>query len=61
VLREDHWLHAYGKLDWSSAETQRIKRQIRDHYYPDYDDWREQVLFRSRQVVRQALEGLIAS
>ena len=58
VLREDHWLHAYSNVDWSAPETQRIKQQIRDHFYPDTDDWREMVLFRSRQVVRQATEGL---
>ena len=61
VLREDHWLHAYSNVDWSAPETQRIKRQIRDHFYPDMDDWREMVLFRSRQVVRQATEGLAAA
>ncbi len=58
ALREDHWLHAYGKVDWASEETQRIKRQVRKQYYPDSDDWREMVLFRSRQLIRQALEGL---
>ncbi len=60
VLREDHWLHANSNVDWSAPETQRIKRQIRDHFYPDTDDWREMVLFRSRQVVRQATAGLAA-
>ena len=58
ALREDHWLHAYGKVDWQSPETQRIKRQVRKQYYPDSDDWREMVLFRSRQVIRQAIDGL---
>ena len=58
ALREDHWLHAYSNVDWSDPEAQRIKRQIRDHFYPDTDDWREMVLFRSRQIVRQATHGL---
>ena len=58
VLREDHWLHAYSNVEWEAPETQRIKRQIREHFYPDSDDWREMVLFRSRQMVRQATEGL---
>lgn len=58
ALREDHWLHAYSNVDWTAPETQRIKRQIREHFYPDSDDWREMVLFRSRQIVRQATEGL---
>lgn len=58
ALREDHWLHAFGKVDWADPQTQRIKRQVRKQYYPDSDDWREMVLFRSRQVIRQALAGL---
>ena len=58
VLREDHWLHAQTNAQWDAPETQRIKQQIRDHFYPDTDDWREMVLFRSRQVVRQATVGL---
>ena len=58
ALREDHWLHAFGKVDWADPEVQRIKRQVRKQYYPDSDDWREMVLFRSRQLIRQALAGL---
>ncbi len=58
ALRDDHWLHTHGKVDWNSPETQRIKRQVRKQYYPDSDDWREMVLFRSRQLIRQALNGL---
>jgi hypothetical protein len=58
ALREDHWLHAFGRVDWNNAETERIKRQVRRQYYPDSDDWREMVLFRSRQLIRQALAGL---
>ncbi len=58
VLRDDHWLHAQTNVQWDAPETQRIKQQIRDHFYPDTDDWREMVLFRSRQVVRQATVGL---
>lgn len=58
ALREDHWLHAYGTLDWSSPETQRIKRQLLRHFNPDADDWREMVLFRSRQFIRRALGAM---
>ena len=45
VLREDHWLHAYSNAEWDAPETQRIKQQIRTHFYPDTDDWREMVLW----------------
>lgn len=58
ALREDHWLHAYGRVDWNDAETQRIKTQLLRHFYPDADDWREMVLFRSRQFIRRALAGI---
>lgn len=60
ALREDHWLHAHGKVDWRGEETRRIKSGIRNHYFPDTDDWKEMVLTRARQVLRQALAGLSA-
>ena len=58
VLRQDYWLHMYGKPDWHGEETRRIKADIRKRYYPDTDDWRQMVLFRSRQIIKQALAGL---
>ena len=61
ALREDHWLHAYTNVDWNDPETKRIKAQIRRQYYPDTPDWKEMVLYRSRQILRQAQDGLAAS
>jgi hypothetical protein len=58
VLREDHWLYAYGDGDLGSALAKRIRTAIRQHYYPEAMDWKEAVLSRSRQVQRQMLEGL---
>lgn len=63
VLRDDHLLHnrsiASGNpLDWSAAETQRIKRALRDHFYPAAPEWQQLVLFRARQVLLQAIAGL---
>lgn len=58
ALRADHWLHAHGTVEWSGEVTRRIKGDLRNHYDPAEDDWREAVLFRSRQVLRQALNGL---
>ena len=58
VMRQDYWLHLYGKPDWQGQETRRIKADIRKRYYPDTDDWRQMVLFRSRQIIKQALAGL---
>jgi hypothetical protein len=33
---------------------------LRRVFYPDTDDWKEMVLDRSRQVIRQTLGGLAA-
>lgn len=60
-MREDHVLHARGPVDWNSPETQRIKRNLRHHFFPDTQPWRELVLFRSRQVLAQALAGLASA
>lgn len=62
VLRADHMLHrGGGGGDWQAPRTRAVKAALRRHFYPDTDDWREQVLWRSRQVVRQALAGLAAA
>jgi len=58
ALRADHWLHAYTNVDWHAAETQRIKAALKDAFFPDSLAWREMVLFRARQVLRQARAGL---
>ncbi|ATX82107.1 Protein of unknown function (DUF2817) [Mariprofundus ferrinatatus] len=58
VLRADHWLHAQGNVEWHAEQTQRIKSAIRNHFYPATPGWQEMVLKRSRQCIRQAIEGL---
>jgi hypothetical protein len=58
ALRADHWLHAQGKVDWSTAQTQSIKAAIRRHFYPGTSEWQDMVLLRSRQCIRQAITGL---
>jgi Protein of unknown function (DUF2817) len=58
ALRADHWLHAYGAVDWQNPSTSEIKRRLKEFYYPDTTDWKESVVLRSRQVVAQALAGL---
>ncbi|MBB4577572.1 M14 family metallopeptidase [Rhizobium lentis] len=55
VLREDHWLAKNPGTDASTASA--IRRRIREHYDPRSPDWREMVLWRSRQVHRQMFEG----
>ncbi len=58
ALRADHWLHANRTFEWGDPEAQAIKRAIKRQYYPATDAWKEMVLARSRQVLRQTLEGL---
>jgi hypothetical protein len=60
ALCADHWLHAQGTPDWDAPLTRGIKAQMLDAYLPARDDWKEMVLARCRQVVRQALAGLAA-
>lgn len=56
VLRADAWLWRHG--DPRGPEAGPIRDALRDHFYPPFADWQEMVLFRARQVFRQALSGL---
>jgi hypothetical protein len=58
VLRADAWLWNHGNP--TGPEAAPIRGALRDHFYPPHDDWKEMVLWRSRQLYRQALEGLAA-
>ena len=58
ALQADHWLHARGDVTWDCPKTRDIKTPLQRAYYPDRTDWRELVLFRSRQAIGQALAGL---
>ena len=58
VLRQDHWLARY-RPEWMNEERGReIRAQTRLHYFPDREEWNEMVIFRSRQITRQALDHL---
>jgi hypothetical protein len=58
ALRADTWLHARG--DPLSPEAEPIKRQIRDAFYGDADDWKGMVAGQSLLAMRQAIRGLTA-
>jgi hypothetical protein len=58
ALRDDHILHAIGPVDWEAEATRRIKARLRRFYHPGTTDWCEMVLFRSRQLICQALDGM---
>jgi hypothetical protein len=59
AVRGDNWLHLHGRLD--STEGFAIKRQIRDAFYCDADDWKAMVLEQGIARQRQALAGLAQS
>ena len=58
ALRADHWLHNQNDVDWASPETKAIKAELKWHYYPASNDWKEMVLWRSRQLIRQSTEAI---
>lgn len=58
VLRHDHMLHR-SQIDWHSPAVQKVKQKMRNHFYPATADWQEMVLLRGRQLVRQAINGLL--
>jgi len=56
ALRADQWLQNNPQAN----DTQRtqIKRQLRDAFYIDSDDWKRRVLEQAREVTAQTLKGL---
>lgn len=57
ALRADAWLHAYGDLHSPAAEA--IKAELRAAFAPAEARWAAVVADRFRQVVSQALSGLV--
>ncbi|MDF1630095.1 MAG: DUF2817 domain-containing protein [Alcanivoracaceae bacterium] len=58
TILSDHRLHAAGEIEWSSPRCQAVKQQMRRHFCPPDRQWQEMVLWRARQVIHLALEGL---
>jgi hypothetical protein len=56
AFRADHWLHKYG--DPLGKEAAPVRAAMRRQFYPDTADWKEAVLYRGHQVVRQAIAGV---
>jgi hypothetical protein len=56
ALRKDNWLHAYAGLGHAQAKS--IKRQIRDAFYPDTEDWKRKVWNHGVKTVEVALSAL---
>jgi len=59
ALRGDCWARQRG-LNWSDETQARARAATRRAFYPDTESWRELVLFRSRQGIRQAIIGIAA-
>jgi hypothetical protein len=58
AYRLDHWHHAYGGGDPSSETGRAARAAMRRQFYPEHPEWKEMVLFRARQIARQALDGM---
>ena len=56
ALRADHWLQIHPQAD--PATHQSIKKDIRDAFYCDADDWKLMVIAQSRAALQQAVQGL---
>lgn len=56
AVRADNWLYHKGEV--ASEQGQKIKAQIRDAFYPEFDDWKRMIWDRSRHLVDQAMAGL---
>ncbi|AGZ32874.1 MAG: M14 family metallopeptidase [Pseudomonas sp.] len=56
ALRAEQWLH--NNPGTSEQRRQQIKRQLRDAFYVDEPQWKEDVLRQAREVALQAICGL---
>jgi hypothetical protein len=57
ALRLDAWARSRG-LDWNDPQQATIRAKMRRAFYADTDTWRELVLFRARQGLRQAISAV---
>ncbi len=56
ALRAEQWLHNNPQA--GALQRKRIKQQLRDAFYVDEPQWKEDVLRQGREVAFQALQGL---
>jgi hypothetical protein len=55
-LRGEQWLQGHPQA--APALAQQIRRQVRDAFYTDTDEWKEQVVEQAREALFQAADGL---
>ncbi|MDQ6628406.1 MAG: M14 family metallopeptidase [Pseudomonadota bacterium] len=56
ALRADQWLENHPATD--DATRRAIKRQVRDAFYVDTDEWKNQVVTQARDAAYAAVRGL---
>lgn len=56
ALRADQWLENHPEIDAATAE--QIKRRLRDAFYTDTPEWKQQIVEQGREAAFQALGGL---
>jgi hypothetical protein len=56
-LRAENQAHHWGRLE--DASTERAKQRLVELFCPRSDEWRTRVLEHSRQLIAQAMSGLI--
>ncbi len=56
ALRADQWLENHPETP--AAQRDAIKRQVRDAFYTDTDEWKQRVVGQGVEAGRQALAGL---
>jgi hypothetical protein len=59
ALRADQWLQNHPDAD--DATRQAIKRQVRDAFYTDTDDWKAQIVSQAVDAAHGAVRGLAAA
>jgi hypothetical protein len=56
ALRADQWLENHPETP--SAQRDAIKRQVRDAFYTDTDEWKRRIVEQGLEAARQAVAGL---
>jgi hypothetical protein len=59
ALRAEHWLYRQGSADPMLAL--QIKRNLKEAFYPEADDWKHSIWRQGREACLQAIEGLQTS
>jgi hypothetical protein len=53
ALRAENWVHHHDKIN--TPEAKNVKMELLRAFYPDEEEWKQQVLEQGEEVVGQAL------